>query len=328
MLNSHAYFIPDHTEPDRADKLLSLVLPGAYSRAYVARLLRKGLFLLRGEKIRPSQILNSGDCIEFIEDFPEQTLNDRSEVDFAGLIVFEDAHVLVIDKPAGLVVHPGPGHSTGTLVDALLRARPEIEGVGEPGRWGVVHRLDRFTSGVMVLAKTVLSHETLSSQFKLHSVTRVYLALVRGSPTPDSGIVNAPLGRHVKDRKRISVATKKGRNATTRWQVRQRLGSLTLLEARPQTGRTHQIRVHLASIGLPVLGDGTYGRMRHKSSAIDSSLKKYAALVTRQCLHASKLGFRHPIKGHYIEFESPLPDDMVGVITSAAHDLGLPECGI
>jgi 23S rRNA pseudouridine1911/1915/1917 synthase len=230
-------------------------------------------------------------------------------------ILHEDQDVIIVDKPAGLVVHPGAGRSSGTLMDALVSTRPEMMAVGEPGRWGVVHRLDRDTSGVMALAKTQTAHASLSMQFKNHTVHRIYLALVRGNPGKDAGMVDAPLGRNVKDRKRMSTSTHKARRAVTVWTVRRRFGSVTLLEVRPETGRTHQIRVHLASIGIPVLGDQVYGRLRKAGTRSDPVQVKASMLLKRQALHAAVLGFEHPTSLDYVEFSSGLPEDMADVVS-------------
>jgi len=240
-------------------------------------------------------------------------------------ILFEDADVIVVDKPAGLVVHPGAGRQTNTLMDILISTRPEMIGVGESGRWGVVHRLDRDTSGVMVAAKTALAHAALSTQFREHSIHRVYLALVRGNPGEDSGRIDVGLGRHTKDRKKISTSTAKPRHAVTTWKVQQRFGGLTLLQVFPETGRTHQIRVHLASVGLPVLGDPVYGRTRKKGASADPVVKKSLQIMKRQALHATILGFVHPRSYQPMEFSSPMPPDMAEVVELASHRFDDPS---
>lgn len=232
-------------------------------------------------------------------------------------ILFQDEHVIVVDKPPGLAVHPGAGRESGTLVDVLVRTRPEMIGVGEPHRWGIVHRLDRDTSGVMVVARTSVAHAVLTAQFREHSVHRIYLALVRGNPGPESGVIDAALGRHPVDRKRISTATRSGRHAVTRWRVLERFGGLTLLEITPETGRTHQIRVHLASAGLPVAGDPVYGKARATARGTDQRTREALTALTRQALHAAVLGFVHPASSEYVEFSSPLPEDFAQAVRMA-----------
>ncbi len=308
-----SFVIPADAVPDRADKILADCLAAAASRSSMARIIRSGRVLVKGRPISPSTVLNPGDRIEIL---PETTIAATTPViQVPPLeIIFEDEDLIALDKPPGLVVHPGAGRPSNTLMDILVSSRPEMVGVGEQGRWGVVHRLDRDTSGVMVLAKTASAHAALSAQFKAHSIHRVYLALVRGNPGEDSGTVDAPIGRHIKERKRISTKTGKARHAVTRWAVKERFGGLTLLEVYPETGRTHQIRVHLAFVGLPVAGDTVYGKMRRKGGTDDPRLRKALEVLKRQALHAAVLGFVHPISLKYVEFSSPLPADMADAI--------------
>ncbi len=306
MSGAQELVVPEDTSPDRADKVLAACTP--HTRSSVARLMKLGLISVEGLAIRPSTVLNPGDRIVIASEEPDEPPAESEVPEFR--IVFEDEDVIVVDKPPGLVVHPGAGSPVNTLMNALVSTRPEMIGVGEPDRWGVVHRLDRDTSGVMVLAKSARAHASLSAQFKEHSVHRIYLALVRGNPGDDSGVVDAAIGRHQKDRKRISTATGKGRRAVTRWRVLQRLGELTLLEITPETGRTHQIRVHLASVGLPVAGDRVYGKLRKKGGIKDAKILDPLKRLNRQALHAAELGFTHPKDGHYVEFSSPLPADI------------------
>lgn len=305
--------IPEGMQPERADKMLAACLHGEHTRSSLARLMRLGLIRSGGHAIRPSTILNPGDRIEILSE--EAVGKPVSSEIPVFRIIFEDEDVIIVDKPPGLVVHPGAGRPGNTLVDALIRTRPEMIGVGEPDRWGVVHRLDRDTSGVMVLAKTPVAHAALSAQFKEHSVHRIYLALVRGNPGDDSGLVDAVIGRHHKDRKRMSTATGKGRRAVTRWRVLRRLNGLTFLEVTPETGRTHQIRVHLASVGLPVAGDPVYGRLRKKGGITDPQIVEGLKKLDRQALHAAELGFIHPRDGKYVEFSSPLPADIQALLS-------------
>lgn len=308
-----SFVIPANAVPDRADKVLAECFAVAASRSSLARIIRSGRVLLKGRPISPSTVLSPGDQIEIL---PETTIiagTPEIEVPSFG-IIFEDEDLIVVDKPPGVVVHPGAGRPSNTLMDVLISTRPEMVGVGEPGRWGVVHRLDRDTSGVMVFAKSASAHSAMSAQFKAHSIHRMYLALVRGNPGQDTGVVNAPIGRHVKERKRISTKTGKARSAVTKWIVKQRLGALALLEVYPETGRTHQIRVHLAFVGLPVAGDPVYGKMRGKGGVTDPGLRKALEVFKRQALHAAVLGFTHPRSLDYVEFLSPMPEDMAEAI--------------
>jgi 23S rRNA pseudouridine1911/1915/1917 synthase len=216
-------------------------------------------------------------------------------------VLYEDADVIVIDKPAGQVVHPGPGHAGGTLVNALLHHCGNLAEVGGVLRPGIVHRLDRGTSGVLVVAKCDSAHTSLAQQFHDHSIEREYRALVRGLPGSDAGRVDRPIGRHPRDRKRMSVRSRRGREAHTAWRVLGRFPSsdCSWLSILPETGRTHQIRVHLASAGLPIIGDPVYGRAKRMLPGLE-----------RPALHAQVLGFRHPRSGERLRFEAPLPADL------------------
>jgi 23S rRNA pseudouridine1911/1915/1917 synthase len=220
------------------------------------------------------------------------------------VILHEDAACIVIDKPAGLVVHPAPGHARGTLVNALLHHCRDLAGIGGVLRPGIVHRLDRGTSGVMVVAKSDAAHAALAAQFKDHSIERVYRALVRALPSADEGDVDRAIGRHPTDRKRMSVRTRAGRAARTAWRVERRFArsGVTLLEVRPGTGRTHQIRVHLSASGMPIAGDPVYGRGGD------------ALGLARTALHAAVLGFTHPTSGVRLRFEAPLPADFAAAL--------------
>jgi 23S rRNA pseudouridine1911/1915/1917 synthase len=227
-------------------------------------------------------------------------------------ILFEDAALVVLDKPAGLVVHPGPGHARGTLVHALLHHCRELAGVGGVLRPGIVHRLDAGTSGVMVAAKSDAAHQALSLQFRDHTIERVYHAFVRGAPAAGEGRVERAIGRHPRERKRMSTTTREGREAKTAWRVLERYvrSGAARLEVRPETGRTHQIRVHLASQGLPILGDPVYGRTRAGLPA--------GVTLARPALHAARLGFVHPTTGERLAFDALLPADLVALAAALA----------
>jgi 23S rRNA pseudouridine1911/1915/1917 synthase len=216
-------------------------------------------------------------------------------------VLYEDEDLIVIDKPAGMVVHPAPGHSSGTLVHALLHHCENLAGIGGVERPGIVHRLDRGTSGVMLAAKCDDAHLHLAKQFHEHTIDRVYRAVVRGAPRAEEGRVDRAIGRHPKDRKRMSVRGTAPREAQTVWRVSQRFpnNQKALLDIFPETGRTHQIRVHLASIGLPVVGDTVYGRSRNQGADLD-----------RPALHAAALGFVHPRSGESMRFTASFPADL------------------
>jgi 23S rRNA pseudouridine1911/1915/1917 synthase len=233
-------------------------------------------------------------------------------------ILYEDEHLLVLNKPAGLVVHPGAGRATGTLVHALLAHCPNLPGIGGVERPGIVHRLDRDTSGVMVVAKSEAAHQSLSLQFKNRIVRKRYLALVHGEVRQEAGRIEAAIGRREHDRTRMGVKTAGGRMARTAYRVLRRLPGMTLVELGLETGRTHQIRVHLAHIGHPVVGDEVYGgrRERHGAAGVPPA--------PRQLLHAWWLGFRHPVHGEWLEFAAPIPADFATAASLDLADLSNP----
>ena len=217
-------------------------------------------------------------------------------------IVYEDGDLLVVDKPAGLAVHPSPGHSSHTLVHGVLAHCPNLSGIGGEGRPGIVHRLDKDTSGLIIVAKNDAAHVSLARQLKERKVEKTYLALVEGRIEPAEGIIDAPIGRDPRHRKRMAVV-ERGREARTRYRLLREVDGRSLVEVRPETGRTHQIRVHLASIGFPICGDALYGR----TAAAPAGL-------TRQFLHAQRLAFRHPATGERLELEAPLAEDLAAAL--------------
>jgi 23S rRNA pseudouridine1911/1915/1917 synthase len=283
-----------------AGRRLDLVLAelAAVPRARARRWIEAGRVRVGGAAARPSHRVREGDAIEADPPEPVEPSLEPEAIPLA--VLHEDADLIVIDKPAGLVVHPAPGHPRGTLVNALLHHCRDLAGIGGVLRPGIVHRLDQGTSGVLVAAKHDAAHAALAAQFRAHTVERVYVALVRGVPGIAGGRVDRPVGRHPQDRKRMSVRTDAGRGAVTDWRVVRRFpaSGVSLVEVRPGTGRTHQIRVHLASIGLPIVADPVYGRGGP------------ACGLSRPALHARVLGFVHPRSGVRLRFEAPLPADL------------------
>lgn len=261
------------------------------SRSRLQNLTLEGHITVNGEAARPAQRVRPGDAIKVCVP-PVRTPEDLIPQDIPFTVVYEDEHVVVVDKPAGLPVHPGPGHPDGTLVNALLARCPDIRGIGGELRPGIVHRLDRDTSGLLVVAKTQLAHQNLTGQMMRREILKEYAAVSVGMVTPASGTIDAPIGRDPRHRQRMAVDVG-GREARTHYETAESLGAHTLLAVRLETGRTHQIRVHLAYLGYPVFGDGVYGTAR--------------PLLDRQFLHAARLGFRHPESGEWTEHRAPLP---------------------
>jgi len=263
------------------------------SRTQAQRLIRDGAILLNGKAVKPNVLTAAGDRIDITYPDPVETdvLPENIPLD----VVYEDADLLVINKPQGMVVHPSAGHESGTLVNALLYHIRDLSGIGGELRPGIVHRIDRMTSGLLVVAKNDEAHRTLSDQFRDHSAHRSYAALVDGNIRQDEGTVNAPLARHPVDRKRMAIVTG-GREAVTHWRVAARYGQYTLLQIELETGRTHQIRVHLASQQHPVTGDDVYGREKRPFGLFG------------QALHGYRLVFEHPRTKQRMEFYAPLPE--------------------
>ena len=262
------------------------------SRSRLKRLIADGLVTVDGGPSRPAQQVRAGQRV--VVEAPEP---EPYRLGGAGLpldLAYEDDDLLVVDKPAGLVVHPGAGHRGDTLADALAALDPRLEGVGDPLRAGIVHRLDKDTSGLIVVAKHDAAHANLSAQFQERGVTKAYTALVHGNITPAEAVVEARIGRDPAHRQRMALVDS-GREAVTRYRVTVRYDGYSLLDVRPTTGRTHQIRVHLAALGHPVAGDATYGSAER--------------ILDRHFLHANMLGFRQPTTGEYLELHSPLPQE-------------------
>jgi 23S rRNA pseudouridine1911/1915/1917 synthase len=292
------HFIIGESEADRRlDSALAAVVE--ITRSQARRWIDAGCVRVNDRVGRASQTLKVGDALEVTP--PEIEKSTLEPEDIALVVLFEDEDLIVIDKAAGMVVHPAPGHSSGTLVHALLHHCDNLAGIGGVERPGIVHRLDRGTSGVLVAAKSDAAHRHLAEQFHDHTIERIYRAVVRGTPSVDEGRIDRAIGRHPKDRKRMSVRGTASREAQTVWRVAKRFpkSQRALLDLLPETGRTHQIRVHLASVGLPIVGDPVYGRSRNRGVTLD-----------RPALHAATLGFVHPRGGETLRFEAPFPADM------------------
>jgi len=295
------------TQGTRLDKYITHTLP-EFSRSYVKGLIEQGYILVNGQKTKASQSLAKTDKIT-IELPPPPTYPLAEPISLT--IIYEDKDILVIDKPAGLTVHPAPGHPSHTLVNAILAHCPNLVMSNDLVRPGIVHRLDKDTSGLIVIAKNDSVRKYLADQFRSRAVTKGYLALVRGRLSPEQGMIEAPIGRDPHNRQRMAVIAM-GKEASTQYQVRKYLGNYTLIKAIPLTGRTHQIRVHFAAIGFPVVGDPVYGG-KYRDEALASHLK-------RQFIHAYILGFCLPSSKEYREFTCPLPMDLKEVLESLSQE--------
>ncbi|MCM3746276.1 RluA family pseudouridine synthase [Paenibacillus pasadenensis] len=286
----------------RLDKFITDKLADpSISRTQVQEWIVSGAATVSGRTVKANYKLSAGDKLTVAVPEPEaaEIVPEPIPLD----IVYEDSDVIVINKPRGMVVHPAPGHSSGTVVNALMHHCKDLSGINGVLRPGIVHRIDKDTSGLLMAAKNDLAHLSLAEQLKEHSVTRKYIALVHDNLHHDIGTIDAPIGRDDKDRKMFTVTTKGSKHAVTHFQVIERIGDYTLVELQLETGRTHQIRVHLKYIGHPLAGDPVYGR--NKTVALNG-----------QALHAALLGFTHPRTGERLEFEAPIPEDMQHVLTS------------
>ena len=292
---------------ERIDALLAHMLP-QLSRSAAQRLLEEGRVLLRGAPVRKNYRCAAGDC--FLLSLPEAEEVPLLPQDIPLDVVYEDGDVIVVNKPRGLVVHPAPGHPDGTLVNALLfHCGDSLSGIGGEKRPGIVHRIDKDTSGLLIVAKNDFAHQALSGQLADRSLSRIYEAVVRGNLREDTGTVSKPIGRHPTDRKRMAVLPG-GRPAVTHWEVLARYRGYTHIRCRLETGRTHQIRVHMASLGHPLLGDETYG-----APAPDKGL-------SGQCLHARELKFIHPRTAEPVRLETELPGYFLEVLSRLGQKIG------
>jgi 23S rRNA pseudouridine1911/1915/1917 synthase len=291
---------------ERADKFVTSQVPEA-TRSQVAARAAEGGLLVEGRAVKASFTVREGQEVEYTP--PDAPDTDRLiPEDIPLTVLYADEHIVVVDKPAGLVVYPAAGHASGTLMNALAFRYGPLTAPGGPLRPGVVHRLDKDTSGVMVVALTFDAYHALVEAFRERSLERTYRALVLGALPEDEGSIEAHIGRSVTDRKRMSTQTKRGKPALTHWRVVESYAGATLVEARLATGRTHQIRVHFSTIGHPVLGDVVYGKQTH----LQRGTRKIP--FPRQMLHAATLGFAHPVTGAALSFSAPVPPDMAAAI--------------
>ena len=290
-------------QADISKRLDIFVAEGAgFTRSQAQKLIREGHILVNGKPESPGYKVKNSDTIE--ASLPGQSDSSLVPEALPLAVLFMDEYLAVVDKPAGMVVYPAVGHSGGTLLNALAYHASKLASIGGDLRPGVVHRIDKETSGTIVVALDDAAYYNLVEQFRKRSIHRKYIAIVSGLLKNDSGEINLAIGRSESDRKKMSTRTKRGKEAVTRWQVLRRLNKATLIEAMLGTGRTHQIRVHFAAIGHPVLGDKTYGRKT------EVEIKGRKLHFPRQMLHAETLGFEHPHTGQFMEFWSPVPDDM------------------
>ena len=279
---------------ERLDKFLSAMLPDQ-SRSYLQKIIKDGNVLVNGEPKKSSYRLEDGD--EVTADLPELKSPDIEPENIPLDILYEDDSILMVNKPKGMVVHPSAGHYTGTLVNAVLwHCQGQLSGINGVSRPGIVHRIDKDTTGVLVVCKNDTAHNAVAAQLKEHSITRKYRAIVHGVIKEDEGTVDAPIGRHPTERKKMASGVKNGKRAVTHYRVLERFQGYTYVECQLETGRTHQIRVHMASIHHPLLGDTVYGPAKDSHH------------LEGQTLHAMVLGLIHPVTGEYLEVEAPLPE--------------------
>jgi len=307
MKNIHAFRIDKEDSGTRIDVFLASRLD-LFSRAQIQKAIAGGSVHLNNLLVKAGQRLREGDQLVF--EPPPVASYDVAPENIPLDVVYEDSYLLVIDKPAGLVVHPAAGNYQGTLVHALLFHCQDLSGIGGVMRPGIVHRLDKGTSGLMVVAKTDAAHQGLAAQFKRHEVKKTYQALVYGDVKGEAGAIDAPVGRDTVDRKKMSTRTRRGKEARTSWQVGERYGAITLLQVDIETGRTHQIRVHLHHANHPIVGDAVYGGASRVKALTNPLLKEKVKMLNRPALHSSQLSFTHPVTSRPLSFSAPLPMDM------------------
>lgn len=288
------FFTVENQEGERIDRYLSEELEDR-SRSYIQKLIKEQYVIVNQKPVKANYRLSLGDRVEIT--IPEAKEPDIAPEDISLDILYEDEDIIIVNKPKQMVVHPAPGHYSGTLVNALMyHCGQELSGINGTMRPGIVHRIDMDTTGSLIVCKNDMAHQSLSEQLKVHSIRRIYVAIVHGNVKEDSGTVNAPIGRHPTERKKMSIHSKNGRTAITHYKVLERFGDYTYIQCELETGRTHQIRVHMASIGHPLLGDQVYGPKKCPIPHLQG-----------QTLHARTLGIIHPRTGEYLEVNAPLP---------------------
>lgn len=295
------FSIDRNTEGQRIDRYLSDELEDR-SRSYIQKIMKEGYVKVNQKPVKSNYRLSFGDSVEVT--LPEAKEPDIVPENIPLDILYEDQDIIMINKPKQMVVHPAPGHYSGTLVNALMyHCGDELSGINGCMRPGIVHRIDMDTTGSLVVCKNDKAHQSLSEQLKVHSIRRIYVAIVHGNIKEDSGTVNAPIGRHPTDRKKMSTHCKNGRDAVTHYKVLERFGDYTYIQCELETGRTHQIRVHMASIGHPLVGDEVYGPKKCPFKGLQG-----------QTLHACTLGIIHPTTGKYLEVNAPLPEYFIELL--------------
>ncbi|MFF2482909.1 RluA family pseudouridine synthase [Paenibacillus sp. NPDC058071] len=296
------FIVQPEQSGERIDKYVTESLSDdTVSRTQVQEWIKKGAVMVNNVTVKANYKLTSGETVSIRVPEPEDAAIVPEAIPLD--VVYEDADVIVINKPRGMVVHPAPGHSSGTVVNALMHHCQDLSGINGMLRPGIVHRIDKDTSGLLMAAKNDLAHLSLAEQLKEHSVTRKYIALVHGNLHHDRGTIDAPIGRDEKDRKMYTVTDRNSKHAVTHFVVLERLNDYSIVELQLETGRTHQIRVHMKYIGHPLAGDPVYGRSK-------------TVALQGQALHAAVIGFIHPRSGEYLEFEAPIPADMEHVLNS------------
>ena len=291
----------------RIDKFVSDAFPDL-SRSYIQKLIKEGLITVNNKAVKSNYKVNSEDILEIME--PEPSIPDIIAENIPLEILYEDADILIINKPKGMVVHPSAGHYSGTLVNALMYyCKDDLSGINGVLRPGIVHRIDMDTTGSLLVCKNDFAHNHIAEQLKVHSITRIYHAIVHGVLKEDEGTINAPIGRHPIDRKKMSINHQNGKEAITHYRVLKRFRNFTYIECRLETGRTHQIRVHMASIHHPLLGDNVYGPNKSQYK------------LQGQTLHAKTIGIQHPRTGEYIEVDAPLPEYFSDLLTKLEYSV-------